>query len=108
MPAKRNKSISTKVTRDEYAALSVAAEPQTISEWSRRILLAAASPNPAEAIILAEILALRTILLNMHFDVCRGIPVTAETLEQLITHGDREKVRNAHTRLGVPVRRTES
>jgi hypothetical protein len=108
MPLKRTRSISTKVTDDEYAALAEAAEPLTISEWTRAVLLKAATPNAVEPILLAEVLALRTILLNLHFGVCSGRPVTHETLQQLIAHADKDKARIAQTRLGWPVSRSGS
>lgn len=103
MPIKRTRSISTKVTDDEYHALAKAAESLTISEWTRSILLKAASPNAAEPILLAEILALRMILLNLHFAICGGTPITHDTLQQLIALADNEKTRTAQTRLGLPV-----
>jgi hypothetical protein len=101
MPVKRTRSISTKVTDAEYHALATAAEPLTISEWTRAILLKAASPNAAEPILLAEVLALRTILLNLHFAICGGRPISQETLQQLIAHADKDKVLTAQARLGL-------
>ena len=56
---------------------------QTISEWVRAVLLRAATPS-AEPVLLAELLALRAILLNLHFALCSGEPVTAETMRRLI------------------------
>ena len=44
MPTPRSKSISTKVTEDEYAQFEVLAGDQTISEWVREVLLKAAEP----------------------------------------------------------------
>src|SRR2546429_3412548 len=45
---------------------------QTISEWARDVLLNATKPNAGEQTVLAEVLALRTILLNVHFAVSQG------------------------------------
>ncbi len=75
MAIRRTKSIGTKVTEEEYARLEALAGGQRLSEWVRRVLLSAAEPSAAEPIVLAELLALRTILLNLHFAVCQGNPL---------------------------------
>ena len=98
MASQRTKSIGTKVTDEEYARLEGLAGEQTISEWVRVVLLKAAAPS-AEPILLAELLALRTILLNLHFAVCSGEPVTAETMRRLIDCADQDKIQHAHERL---------
>ncbi len=98
MASQRTKSIGTKVTDEEYARLEVLAGEQTISEWVRAVLLKAAAPS-AEPILLAELLALRTILLNLHFAVCSGEPVAAETMRRLIDCADHDKIQHAHERL---------
>ncbi len=67
MPSLRTKSISTKVTDEEYALFEALAGGQTISEWTRDVLLKATKPNAGDQTVLAEVLALRTILLNLHF-----------------------------------------
>ena len=98
MATPRTKSIGTKVTDEEYARLEALAGEQTISEWARAVLLRASTPN-TEAVLLAEVLALRTILLNLHFAICSGEPVTAESMRQLIDRADHVKVQRAHERL---------
>ena len=63
MASRRSKSIGTKVTSEEYDRIRVLAGEQPVSEWVRAALLrAAADPPAADAIVLAELLALRTIL----------------------------------------------
>jgi hypothetical protein len=105
MPALRTKCISTKVTDEEYARLAALAGQQTISAWMRSVLLRASTPPP-EPVLLAEILALRTIILNLHFKLCRGEPVTDEAMERVIEHADRNKLRQAGERLGAVEWRT--
>lgn len=100
MASRRTKSIGTKVTDEEYARIEALAGEQTISEWARAALLKAVEPQPTDSIVLAELLALRTILLNLHFTVCSGAPVTSETIQRLIERADQEKLRHAQTRLG--------
>jgi len=83
VPAFRTKSVSTKVTDEEYAQFEALAGEQTISEWARDVLLKATKPNTGEQTVLAEVLALRTILLNIHFAVSQGRTLTAEEMQQL-------------------------
>ena len=99
MPSLRTKSISTKVTDEEYAQLEALAGEQTISEWARGVLLKATKPNTGEQTVLAEVLALRTILLNLHFAVSQGQTLTAEEMQQLIARADQDKLRRARQRL---------
>ena len=99
MPSLRTKSISTKVTDEEYAHFEALAGEQTISEWARDVLLKATKPNAGEQTILAELLALRTILLNMHFAVSHGQTLTADEMQQLIERADQNKLSKARQRL---------
>jgi len=99
MPSLRTKSISTKVTDEEYAHFEALAGEQTISEWARDVLLKATKPNAGEQTVLAELLALRMILLNMHFAVSQGQALTAEEMQQLIERADQNKLSKARQRL---------
>ena len=99
MPALRTKSVSTKVTEEEYAQFEALAGEQTISEWARDVLLKATKPNAGEQTVLAEVLALRTILLNIHFAISQGQTLTAEEMHQLIERADQNKLSKARERL---------
>ena len=99
MPSLRTKSISTKVTDEEYAQFETLAGEQTISEWARDVLLNATKPNSSEQSVLAEVLALRTILLNIHFAISQGRTLTAEEMQQLIERADQSKLSKARERL---------
>src|SRR6266478_1324587 len=99
VPALRTKSISTKVTDEEYAQFEALAGEQTISEWARDVLLKATKPNAGEQTVLAEVLALRTILLNIHFAVAQGRTLTAEEMQQLIERADQNRLSKARQRL---------
>ena len=105
MASRRTKSIGTKVTPDEYARIQTLAGDQPVSEWVRAALLKAADPPAADAMVLAEVLALRTILLNLHFHLCSGTTVTAETMQRLIERADQEKHQKAEVRLSTTPRR---
>jgi hypothetical protein len=104
MASRRTKSIGTKVTPEEYTRIQTLAGEQPVSEWVRAALLRAGDPPAPEATalaetVLAEILALRAILLNLHFHVCSGAPVTAEAMQRLIERADNDKQQQAEARL---------
>src|SRR5260370_3095865 len=99
MPSLRTKSVSTKVSDEEYAQFEALAGEQTISEWARDVLLKATKPNAGEQTVLAEVLALRTILLNIHFAISQGQTLTVEEMQQLIQRADQNKLSKAPQRL---------
>lgn len=72
---------------------------QTISGWARDVLLKATKPNAGEQTVLAEVLALRTILLNIHFAISQGQALTVEEMQQLIERADQNKLSKARQRL---------
>jgi hypothetical protein len=74
MPADqiRNRTVGCKMTDSEYERLSAVVETEgmTLGEWVREVLLERVDgrkPSVIEETLLAEVLALRTILLNLHF-----------------------------------------
>ncbi len=109
-PSLRTKSIGTKVTEAEYATLERAAQEggKTLSEWCREIMLAsvdgaASKGQPHQAgdaqAVMAEVVALRTILLNVLFKQANGESITAEQMQKLIERADADKVKKATERL---------
>ena len=64
------------------------------------MLLGIAAPKPADHVLLAEILALRTILLNLQFAVASGEPPTLDAMKRLIERTDQEKAQRAADLLG--------
>jgi hypothetical protein len=93
------------VTDAEYAALESRARASglTLSEWVRDVLLASSPEAGAEAadqVLLAELLGLRTILMNLLFSIAKGEPVTAAGMQELIERADRGKMRRALEKLG--------
>ena len=74
MPDLRVRTVGTRVCEEEYQALEklASARGQTLSEWTRQIVLAQLNPTIAsstEETVIAEVLALRTILLNALFRI---------------------------------------
>jgi hypothetical protein len=99
MPTPRSKSISTKVTEEEYAQFETLAGDQTMSEWVRDALLKAARPSPAEQTIVAELLALRMILMNILFTIANREPLTTTAMDDIIQRADASKSAKALERL---------
>jgi hypothetical protein len=91
----RTKSIGTKVSDDEYAALEKLAEARGLNmgEWFRELVLAELIAHPAEQTILAEILALRMLFLNTVQMFGAGRELTTEELRKLIEKVDRDQQR---------------
>src|SRR6185437_14215808 len=96
----RTRSIGTKVTGEEYARLEVCARESqmSISEWSREALLAAASLgrcSAGEQAILAEVIALRTIVANLIYTFTSEGKVTADQMRAFIQRADGTKSKRA-------------
>ena len=97
------KSVGTKVSEAELALLEARAKSTglTLSTWVRRSLLATPveSTSNVGEVTLAEVLALRTILINLIFSVSQGKPVTEESTQALIDRTDADKMMRAMERL---------
>ena len=110
-PTLRTKTIGTKVSEEEYALLERAAQAveKTLGEWSREVMLARAngrSPRNEPPIdgctvqaVMAELVALRTILLNVLYKQVNGKGMTEEEMRQLIERADADKLKKAVERL---------
>ena len=59
----------------------------------------AARQQTAESIVVAEVLALRTILLNLQYAQSVGEDITAERMRQLIDRVDRDRFARAAERM---------
>jgi hypothetical protein len=106
MPADqiRNRTVGCKMTDGEYERLSAVVETEgmTLGEWCREVLLERVDgrkPSAIEETLLAEVLALRTILLNLHFTVAKGEAITAEGMQEIIERADAGKAKKAAERL---------
>jgi len=87
------------VTDDEYAMLSRLAKGQTVTAWVHDVALATATPRPVDHVLLAEFLALRTIVLNLHVAAATGETPTPDAVKRLIERADETKIRKATERL---------
>jgi len=109
-PTLRTKSIGTKVSEEEYALLEHAAqaESRTLGEWCRHVMLSNAngrSPDGGKSreaetkALMAEVVALRTILLNVLYKQVNGEKLTVEDMQRLIERADADKFKKAVERL---------
>jgi hypothetical protein len=113
-PPLRTKTLGTKLSEAEYAQLEAAARERglTLSEWCRTVLLAsvngqgaksaAAAPDAGSGTrqaLMGELVALRTILLNVLYKQANGERITAEEMQRLIERADADKLKKAQARL---------
>jgi hypothetical protein len=110
-PSLRTKSVGTKVTEEEYAELERAAQTgdTTLGEWCRETLLAKVNSREPRAAndcvgtgqvaLMAELSALRAILLNVLFRQSNGERLTADEMQRLVDRADSDKLRKARERL---------
>jgi hypothetical protein len=98
--ALRVKSVGTKVSEAELRVLEsrAAAAGLTLSEWVRDVLLASSvemGTMAAERAILAEMLAMRAILLNFMLKLSARQPITEQISRELIAWADSNKMKRA-------------
>ena len=99
-PPLRTKSVGTKVSEAEFALLEERARGAglRLAEWVREALLAApvepgmGSGVDSGEVALAEVLALRSLLLNLHFRAAKGEPVAESEMRGMIERADETKM----------------
>ena len=107
----RGRSLGTRLSEAEYAQCekSAARRGQSLSEWCRQVLLEASqeetAADPAQApealATLAEVLALRKIVINLLYGEKAGEPLSEERMRELIETADSEELDKAAERLRV-------
>src|SRR5215469_4182695 len=109
-PSLRTRSIGTKVTEEEYEELehTARASGKTLGKWLHEVILATvnghtqngqSADSAAAQALMAEFVALRTILLNVLFRQANGESLTAEQMQTLIERADGDKHKKAVERL---------
>ena len=98
--ALRTKSVGTKVSEAELRVLESHADAAglTLSAWVRDVLLGSSvemGTMAAERAILAEMLAMRAIILNFILELSARQPLTEEVSRELIAWADSNKMRRA-------------
>ena len=111
MPELRTRSASAKVAEKEYAEIEklAASRGLNVGEWCRETLparvngqepgAATACAGAGQVALMAELVALRPILLNVLFKLAQGQTLTAQEMQGLIDRADSEKLRKARERL---------
>jgi hypothetical protein len=66
------------------------------------VLVKEVTTPPPDEVSLGELLAFRTIALNLLFKIANDQPVTVEVMKQLIDRSETDKVRRAQERLAPP------
>lgn len=94
-PVFRRKSIGTKVSEEEYAKLEALAGGRALGEWVREVLLREVDGRRTDEILLAEVLALRTILLNAFYKLAQGEKLTGDEMQAIIDRADAAKLPKA-------------
>ena len=102
--APRSRCVSTKLTETDYANCLEVAGTRSLGEWAREVLLAATTRRSMEELLLAEVLALRTIVINLQFAVATQGAPTPEQMQGLVERADRDKVQRAIDRLAAASR----
>ena len=101
MPRTRTRTVTARVADAEFTLIEGASGAQTVSAWARDQLLAAAGTRrpSTEEVLLGEIAALRTIVVNVQFALATGEPLSADGMQRLINRADLEKQQTAQARL---------
>ena len=96
-----NGSATAKLTSDEEKRVRERAEEcgLTKSEWCRQVILKALAAPPEARIVVAEFMALRTVLLMLHTDILQGRNVTSERIAAALEQGDARKFAMADSRM---------
>jgi hypothetical protein len=94
----RAKSIATRLTEAEFAEVESAAAKagKKLAEWLREAALtqARASQELTDSILLAEIMGMRSLMLNLFARASEG-PISIEDLRKMSSHADSIKEQKA-------------
>lgn len=96
----RSKSVGLRVTEADHALLQSLADShgQSLGEWCRDTLLAVANHRdgtPLERALLAEVIAVRTIVANLIYAFTNEGKVTREQMAAFIERADKTKLKRA-------------
>jgi hypothetical protein len=94
----RARSIATRLTEAEFAEVESAAAKggKKLAEWLRDAALtqARASQEPTDSILLAEIMGMRSLMLNLFARASEG-PISVDDLRKMSSHADSIKEQKA-------------
>ena len=95
----RTKSIATRLTEAELGEIDTAASKagKKVSEWLRDAALTSArslQQEPTEAVLLAEIIGMRDLMLNLFAQASKG-PLSTEDMRKISAYADSVKDQKA-------------
>ena len=95
----RTKSIATRLTEAELGEIDTAASKagKKVSEWLRDAALTSArslQQEPTEAVLLAEIIGMRDLMLNLFAQASKG-PLSTEDMRKISAYADSIKEQKA-------------
>ena len=93
----RTNSIGTRLSEAELSEVESASAGKKVGEWLRDAALAQARSVPAQntdPILLAELMAIRTLILNLFAAASKG-PLTDESLRKMLAYADPVKQQKA-------------
>jgi hypothetical protein len=99
---RRCRAITTNVTEEEYALFEARKGGTTVSEWAHDVLVRTATAPAEGPVILAELLAVRALLLNLLYKMSNGTLLTPDEMQRLIDRADADKAAKAQARLAGP------
>ena len=92
----KSRSIGTKLSAEQYTVVESRAHEQGVgvSEYVRQALLSAQQQPNLDTVLLVllqELMALRSIVINLASEQASGVPLTAERMQAVRTHADAGK-----------------
>jgi hypothetical protein len=97
----RIKSVGTKVTTTEFELLKdkAQADGQTLSEWTREVLLHEARELHPNLDLVSEIVGLQLLIMNVLAPLARGERITTEQFQAIVRSVQSTKVKAAQEML---------
>jgi hypothetical protein len=100
-PRFRTRSVGTKVTSDEFESLTGRARKggQTLSEWTRDVLLRESRSDDKNFDLICEIVGLQLLLMNVLAPLARGEKISAEQFQAIVKSVQSTKLKAAEEML---------
>lgn len=97
----KEKIVNTRVSESEYQELEkrALAAGKRLGTWMRDVLLRELDEQEPLALLLAEILGIRMVLLNVIEPMARGEQVSAEESKKMLSVIDERKIKRARERM---------
>jgi predicted DNA-binding protein len=98
MPAVRNRTMGIKMTDEEHEQLEALAEArgQTMSDWGREVLLNQIGEPAGSDVVLAEVMALRGIVLNLIAAQALGETMSEDRIREIVRRSDKDRFEHAN------------